>query len=69
LKVFVALFFISHVIANVIGNNNANEIIDKTESKYRLVNDYEVRMMISMKIPAFRMPKKDILFFLNNQIK
>ena len=63
MKVFVALFFISHAIANVIGDNNANEIIEKTESKYRLVNDYEVRMMISMKIPAFRMPKKKIYCF------
>ena len=63
MKVFVALFFISHAIANVIGDNNANEIIEKTESKYRLVNDYEVRMMISMKIPAFRMPKKRYTVF------
>ena len=41
-----------------------NRIINNTERKYRLVNDYEVKMVISMSIPAFRMPKKKYHIFL-----
>jgi len=41
----------------------AKTIIKKTELKYRLVNDYQVKMTISMKIPAFRMPKKKYTVF------
>ena len=48
-----------------------NGIISKTERKFRLVNDYEVKMIISMSIPAFRMPKKKyhIFFKQPNKIK
>ena len=48
-----------------------NRIINNTERKYRLVNDYEVKMVISMSIPAFRMPKKKyhIFFKQPNKIK
>ena len=63
MKLIIALLFISHAIANVTGDDYAKIIIEKTEAKYRLVNDYEVRMTISMKIPAFRMPKKKIYSF------
>ena len=58
MKLIIALLFISHAIANLTEDDYAKKIIEKTEAKYRLVNDYEVRMTISMKIPAFRMPKK-----------
>ncbi len=60
---FITLIFISHAAANVSGDDYAKKIIEKTESKYRLVNDYQVRMTISMKIPAFRMPKKRYTVF------
>ena len=40
------------------GENNILRIIQNTEDKFRLVNDYEVKMSISVAIPAFRMPKK-----------
>ena len=63
MKLIIALLFISHAIANVTGDDYAKIIIEKTEAKYRLVNDYEVRMTISMKIPAFRMPKKRYTVF------
>ncbi len=35
-----------------------NRVINKTNAQYNLVNDYEVDMLISMSVPAFRMPKK-----------
>ena len=58
-----------YVTANQGEDDYAKTIIEKTELQYRLINDYQVRMTISMKIPAFRMPKKNIPFFLSNQIK
>ncbi len=63
MKLIIALLFISHAIANLTEDDYAKKIIEKTEAKYRLVNDYEVRMTISMKIPAFRMPKKRYTVF------
>ena len=44
MKLIIALLFISHAIANVTGDDYAKIIIEKTEAKYRLVNDYEVRI-------------------------
>ena len=47
----------SHATANQGEDDYAKTIIEKTELQYRLINDYQVKMTISMKIPAFRMPK------------
>ena len=53
------------------GENNILRIIQNTEDKFRLVNDYEVKMSISVAIPAFRMPKKKyhVFFKQPNKIK
>ena len=53
----------SYVTANQGEDDYAKTIIEKTELQYRLINDYQVRMTISMKIPAFRMPKKKYTVF------
>ena len=63
MRFIIALLFTSHAIVNATEDDYAKKIIEKTEAKYRLVNDYEVRMTISMKIPAFRMPKKRYTVF------
>ena len=52
-----------YVTANQGEDDYAKTIIEKTELQYRLINDYQVRMTISMKIPAFRMPKKKYTVF------
>ncbi|MAJ44897.1 MAG: hypothetical protein CMF96_09180 [Candidatus Marinimicrobia bacterium] len=38
--------------------NNVEKIINNTQKKFELVSDFEVKMRIDLKIPAFRMPKK-----------
>ena len=53
----------SQSIANQKEDDYAKVIIDKTESQYRSIKDYQVKMTISMKIPAFRMPKKKYTVF------
>ena len=53
----------SYATANQGEDGYAKTIIEKTELQYRLINDYQVRMTISMKIPAFRMPKKKYTVF------
>ena len=53
----------SYATANQGEDDYAKTIIEKTELQYRLINDYRVRMTISMKIPAFRMPKKKYTVF------
>ena len=53
----------SYATANQGEDDYAKTIIEKTELQYRLINDYQVRMTISMKIPAFRMPKKKYTVF------
>ena len=63
MKFLVAALIISQAIANQIDDDYAKAIIDKTESQYRSIKDYQVKMTISMKIPAFRMPKKKYTVF------
>tara|TARA_B100000941_G_scaffold76553_1_gene52200 strand:+ start:2894 stop:3631 length:738 start_codon:yes stop_codon:yes gene_type:complete len=63
LKFLVAALIISQAIANQKEDDYAKAIIDKTESQYRSIKDYQVKMTISMKIPAFRMPKKKYTVF------
>ena len=58
MKFLLAALIISRAIANQEQDDYAKIIIEKTESQYRSINDYQVKMTISMKIPAFRMPKK-----------
>ena len=63
MKFLVAALIISQAIANQKDDDYAKAIIDKTESQYRSIKDYQVKMTISMKIPAFRMPKKKYTVF------
>ena len=51
--------------------SEAETLVQKTEEKFRSVNDYQVDMTISIKIPAFRMPKKNytVYFKQPDQIK
>lgn len=63
MKFLVAALIISQAIANQKEDDYAKVIIDKTESQYRSIKDYQVKMTISMKIPAFRMPKKKYTVF------
>ena len=63
MKFLVAALIISQPIAIQKEDDYAKLIIDKTESQYRSIKDYQVKMTISMKIPAFRMPKKKYTVF------
>ena len=44
--------------SNAFSNNNPKYIIKKTDDQFREINNYQVDMVISIAIPAFRMPKK-----------
>ena len=44
--------------SNALSNNNPEYIIKKTDDQFREINNYQVDMVISIAIPAFRMPKK-----------
>ncbi len=44
--------------SNAFSNNNPEYIIKKTDDQFREINNYQVDMVISIAIPAFRMPKK-----------
>ena len=50
------LFLIAN--SNAFSNNNPEYIIKKTDDQFREINNYQVDMVISIAIPAFRMPKK-----------
>ena len=63
MKFLVTSLIISQAIANQEEDDYAKAIIEKTESQYRSIKDYQVKMTISMKIPAFRMPKKKYTVF------
>tara|TARA_B110000438_G_scaffold86276_1_gene85753 strand:+ start:35099 stop:35860 length:762 start_codon:yes stop_codon:yes gene_type:complete len=36
-----------------------NRIIDKTDNEYQRVRDFEAKMIISLNVPGFRLPKKE----------
>ena len=69
--IFNILFLL--IFTNLIFAEEENilRIIQNTEDKFRLINDYEVKMSISVSIPAFRMPKKKyhVFFKQPNKIK
>tara|TARA_B100001996_G_scaffold350925_1_gene310604 strand:- start:808 stop:1542 length:735 start_codon:yes stop_codon:yes gene_type:complete len=68
--IFIIIYYLfSSLFSNEQGS--LDRIINNTEKKFRLVDDYEVKMIISMSIPAFRMPKKKyhIFFKQPNKIK
>lgn len=44
--------------SNAFSNENPEYIIKKTDDQFREINNYQVDMVISIAIPAFRMPKK-----------
>ena len=72
-RIIILFVSLQYLLTCLYSNNgkSINRIINNTERKYRLVNDYEVKMVISMSIPAFRMPKKKyhIFFKQPNKIK
>ena len=52
------LFLFVLANSNAHSNNNPEYIIKKTDDQFREINNYQVDMVISIAIPAFRMPKK-----------
>ena len=71
MKKVLQIFFIISSFALCEENKNATEIINKTEQRFRMINDYQVNMVISINIPAFRMPKKKYTVFFKqpNQVQ
>ena len=71
MKKILQIFFIISSFALCEENKNATEIINKTEQRFRMINDYQVNMVISINIPAFRMPKKKYTVFFKqpNQVQ
>ena len=71
MKKILQIFFIISTFALCEENKNATEIINKTEQRFRIINDYQVNMVISINIPAFRMPKKKYTVFFKqpNQVQ
>jgi len=67
--VLIAIILLSKITA--IDDKSASSIIEKTERKFRSVEDYQVNMVIAIDIPAFRMPKKKYTVFFKqpDQIK
>ncbi len=59
-KLFVVSTLLCLIPENILlfGNSDATRIINNTEKKFRSVDSYEVKMTISMSIPAFRLPRK-----------
>ena len=55
---FKILFLFLLANSNAFSNNNPEYIIKKTDDQFREINNYQVDMIISIAIPAFRMPKK-----------
>ena len=56
--IFKILFLFLLANSNASSNNNPESIIKKTDDQFREINNYQVDMVISIAIPAFRMPKK-----------
>ena len=56
--IFKILFLFVLANSNVFSNNSPEYIIKKTDDQFREINNYQVDMVISIAIPAFRMPKK-----------
>ena len=56
--IFKILFLFLLANSNAFSNNNPEYIIKKTDNQFREINNYQVDMVISIAIPAFRMPKK-----------
>ena len=56
--IFKILFLFVLANSNVFSNNNPEYIIKKTDDHFMKINNYQVDMVISIAIPAFRMPKK-----------
>jgi hypothetical protein len=63
MKNFLKSFIYFFSITLFAENNSADKIIEKTEERFKLINDYQVNMLISINIPAFRMPKKKYTVF------
>ena len=72
-KIIIVFMVIYYLFSSLFSNKgeSLNRIINNTERKFRSVDDYEVKMIVSMSIPAFRMPKKKyhIFFKQPNKVK
>ena len=67
--IFKILFLFVLANSNAHSNNNPEYIIKKTDDQFREINNYQVDMVISIAIPAFRMPKKNTKSILSNPIR
>ena len=56
--IFKILFLFLLANSNAFSNDNPEYIIKKTDDQFKEINNYQVDMVISIAIPAFRMPKK-----------
>ena len=56
--IFKILFLFLLANSDALSNKNPEYIIKKTDDQFREINNYQVDMVISIAIPAFRMPKK-----------
>ena len=45
-----------------------HRLISNTQVQFEKARDYQVTMTIELKVPGFRMPRKNIRYFLNNPI-
>ena len=55
---FILLFDFIHA-----DEKNIERLIERTDYQYNKIIDYEVDIQVSMKVPAFRMPKKKYKVF------
>ena len=58
MKIFLLIFINFLFTTNFNNSIDVERIIDKTQKKFQLVNDFKVKIKIELNIPAFRMPKK-----------
>ena len=65
IKYFALLILFTYLRAD---NAIVDEIIKKTQAQFEKANDYQVTMKIQLRVPGFRMPKKNTKFILNNLI-
>ena len=69
--IYILLILFQTVVAMEADENKCNYYINQTNKQFNSIEDYEVNMSISVRIPAFRMPKKKYKVFYKqpNKIK
>lgn len=58
MRIFILLLINFLFTSSDESTNYVDRIIDNTQKKFELVNDFEVKIKIDLNIPAFRMPQK-----------